>query len=137
MANEQTRWGVTLLRAFVASVFLIHGATRAVLGTVDDFGAFLSLSGLPAGIAVAWVITLVEIAGSVSLALGVAVRPLALWFAVQLVVGIVMVHGKAGWFVVGAGRNGVEYSVLIVMCLVVISLTDSVSYKVRAGSLSR
>jgi putative oxidoreductase len=124
-----TRAGVTFLRAAVASVFVIHGVTRTFLGTVDDFGGFLSSSGIPAGVAMAWVITVVEIVGGVVLALGLAVRPLALWFGVQIAVGIAMVHGREGWFVVGAGRNGVEYSVLIVACLLVVALTDSVSYK--------
>jgi hypothetical protein len=27
-----------------------------------------------------------------------------------------------GWFVVGGGRNGMEYSVLLILCLVVIAL---------------
>ncbi|NOT35288.1 MAG: hypothetical protein HOP12_14180 [Candidatus Eisenbacteria bacterium] len=27
------------------------------------------------------------------------------------------VHAKAGWFVVGAGRNGAEYSVLLIVAL--------------------
>lgn len=39
MTNGQTRWGDTVLRGAVASVFVVHGVTRAVLGTVDDFGA--------------------------------------------------------------------------------------------------
>ena len=33
--------GITLLRAAVASIFVIHGVTRAFNGTVDDFGGFL------------------------------------------------------------------------------------------------
>jgi hypothetical protein len=31
----------------------------------------------------------------------VAVRPLVLWFAIQIVEGIALIHGKVGWFVVG------------------------------------
>jgi putative oxidoreductase len=133
MANEQTRWGVTVLRAAVASVFIIHGVTRTALGTVDDFGGFLSSSGFPAGVALAWILTLVEIIGGVVFVAGLTVRPLALWFGMELAMGIVMVHGREGWFVVGAGRNGPEYSALILACLLVIALTDSVSCKVRLG----
>lgn len=39
-------------------------------------------------------------------------------FALILLGGIVLVHGHEGWFVVGGGRNGVEYSVLLLVCLV-------------------
>ena len=41
---------------------------------------------------------------------------------VILITGIVMVHGREGWFVVGGGRNGVEYSVLLIICLVTLFL---------------
>ena len=41
-------------------------------------------------------------------------RPLSLYFAGELVMGILLVHREAGWFVVGLGRNGMEYSVLLI-----------------------
>jgi putative oxidoreductase len=37
-----------------------------------------------------------------------------LYFAVQLAMGILLVHRPEGWFVVGRGRNGMEYSVLLI-----------------------
>jgi putative oxidoreductase len=131
--TRAVRWGATLLRGAVASVFVIHGVTRTVLGTVGHFGVFLSNSGLPFGTAVAWLLTIVEILGGVAFALGAAVRPLAIWFAVQMCVGILLVHGKEGWFVVGAGRNGAEYSVLIVACLTAVALIDAISYRIAGG----
>ena len=33
--------------------------------------------------------------------------------------GIILVHLREGWFVVGGGRNGVEYSVLLVSIFLV------------------
>lgn len=81
-----------------------------------------------------WVLTVVEIVGGVVLASGLLVRPLALWFGAEIAAGIAMVHGKEGWFVVGAGRNGSEYSALIIACLLVVARTDSVAHKVRAGT---
>ncbi len=118
----------------VASVFLVHGVARLSFGTVDDFGAFLSSARIPLGHVLAWVLTAVEIAGGPVLATGLVARPLVAWFGVELVMGIVLVHARAGWFVVGAGRNGVEYSVLIIACLVVVALTDSASYRLRGPS---
>ena len=133
MANRRTRVGVTILRAAVASVFVIHGVTRFV-GGVDGLAGFLSSSGLPAGLAIAWTLTIVEIVGGLVFATGLAVRPLVLWFGVEIAMGILMVHGKEGWFVVGAGRNGSEYSVLILACLLVVALTDSTAYRLRSES---
>lgn len=115
--------GLTLLRICTAALLIVHGVARAWLGIVDDFGVALGSWGFPAGTALAWTITVVEIAGGVLLAAGSFVRPLAAWFAFQLVMGIYLVHGRAGWFVVGAGRNGMEFSVLLILCLAVIGLT--------------
>jgi putative oxidoreductase len=35
--------------------------------------------------------------------------------------GPVMVHMPARWFVVGLGRNGMEYSVLLIACLAMLA----------------
>jgi putative oxidoreductase len=127
--NDAARWGVTLRRVAVASVFVIHGVARCLNGTVGGFGEYLSASGFPAGVVVAWTLTLVEMLGGAALAAGLLVRPLCLWFAVQIATGIAMIHGRVGWFVVGAGRNGAEYSVLILACLAASALAEAAAYK--------
>ena len=133
-ADARARWGVTILRCAVASVFVIHGAARAALGIVDDFGGFFAAHGLPAGVALAWTVTVVEILGGLALAAGMAVRPLAAWFGIQILAGIATIHAGAGWFVVGAGRNGAEYSALIIACLIVVVMTEAMAYTPGARS---
>ena len=120
-------FALTLLRAGTAAVMIIHGVARTWLGIVDDFGIVLNTWGFPAGFAVAWTITIVEIVGGALLAAGFFVLPLCAWFAFQLVMGIYLIHGRVGWFVVGAGRNGMEFSVFLLLCLLVIALTRNVS----------
>jgi putative oxidoreductase len=119
--------GLALLRAGTALLLIVHGGARAWLGIVDDFGVALNSWGFPAGFALAWIITIVEIAGGALLAAGMFVRPLCAWFGFQLLMGIYLIHGRVGWFVVGAGRNGVEFSVLLILCLMVIALTHKSS----------
>jgi putative oxidoreductase len=118
---------LALLRAGTALMMITHGIGRSWLGIVDDFGVVLSAWGFPAGFVLAWTITLVEIVGGALLAAGLFVLPLSAWFIFQLLMGIYLIHGRVGWFVVGAGRNGMEYSVLLILCLVVIALTRDVS----------
>lgn len=108
---------LNIVRLAVALLLGIHGYTRAFTDGVDDFGRFLDWKGFPAGLALAWAITIFEMVGSIALALGRYVRPVAAGFIGILVMGIVLVHGAEGWFVVGRGRNGVELSVLLVACL--------------------
>ena len=122
------RVALTLLRIGAASMMIIHGVARARLGIVDDFGVYLDSLGYPGGFYVAWAITIVEIVGGLSMAAGYFVRPLVAWFSFQLLVGIYLIHGRAGWFVIGAGRNGMEFSVLMLLCFLVIALTVPAAY---------
>ena len=105
------------LRATVGLVLVVHGVARISLSIVDEFGGVRASQGLPLGTVLAWSITLFELAGGTLLALGYWARPLALLFMVQLAAGVALVHGPEGWFVVGAGRNGMEYSVLLIAIL--------------------
>jgi putative oxidoreductase len=110
---------------------ILHGVARAWLGIVDDFGVALNTWGFPAGVALAWTITIVEIAGGALLAFGWFVRPLCAYFVFQLAMGIFLIHGRVGWFTVGAGRNGMEFSVLLILCFAVIALTARRAYAVK------
>lgn len=109
-------------RVLVAGLFIAHGVIRAWVGTVDDFGTFLDSRGFPFGVVLAWMITIFEIAGGAALAAGKYTRPIALGFVFHQVMGIALVHAKNGWFVVGHGTYGVEYSVLLIgSCLLIAS----------------
>lgn len=110
----------TAFRVLVAILFIAHGLIRAYVGTVDDFGTFLDSKGFPFGVVLAWGITLYEIVGGAALAFGKWTQPLALGFVLHQVMGIALVHAKNGWFVVGHGTYGVEYSVLLIgSCLLI------------------
>jgi putative oxidoreductase len=112
------------VRVAVAALMFVHGAARISNGTVDDLGTFLGSQGLPLGFYIAWAITLFELVGSVLLAIGFYTCIGCLLFAAELTPGIAMVHWKSGWFVVGAGNNGMEYSVLLIACLLATSLVN-------------
>ena len=122
------RLALTILRSGTAVLLVIHGVARVRLGIVDDFGVGLNAWGFPAGFSLAWAITVIEIIGGAALAAGYFVRPLTVWFAFQLAMGIYLIHWRAGWFVVGAGRNGMEFSVLLILCLAVIAISVSTAH---------
>ena len=114
--------GMTIVRAAAAGMMIIHGAYRIFAGGVTPFGGFLSSQGLPAGVAIAWILTIVEIVGGALLVAGRFVRPLCAWFSLELLAGIALVHFKEGWFVVGGGRNGFEYSALLIVCFAAVAV---------------
>ncbi len=114
---DRNRIGWTILRLVLAGLIAAHGWMRLLGGGVIPFGAWLDGQGLPFGLAIAAAVTAIEILGTIAFALARFVWPLSLAYAVIYAVGIVLVHAPAGWFVVGAGRNGAEYSVLLIVTL--------------------
>lgn len=108
-------------RLLVALLIAIHGWHRLHAGTSPIFGDWLATQGIPLAHAIAWGVTIGEIAGSACLALGLCVRPFALLFMAIYATGIVLVHAPEGWFVVGPGRNGMEYSVLLIGSLALVA----------------
>jgi len=58
----------------------------------------------------------------VLLAVGRWVFPVTVLLVLIYAMGIVLVHAPSGWFVVGAGRNGAEYSVLLIACLLCVGI---------------
>lgn len=113
---NKEKLALTIIRVTAACNMLIHGIVRIANNGVTPFDGFLSSFGLPAYSA--WVITVFEIVGAVALILNRWVIPISILFILQLLMGIILVHGREGWFVVGAGRNGVEYSVLLIICFI-------------------
>ena len=119
-ARSRAAW--LALRLALSGLIAAHGWARLLAGGVVPFGDWLAGQGLPAGFAIAAAITALEIVGTPLFALGRLVAPLSIAYAAIYLVGIAMVHAKAGWFVVGLGRNGAEFSVLLVVCLLCVGL---------------
>ncbi len=120
---------LSLIRRVVAATLLIHGVARIAHDGVTGFGGFLDQQGIPMGLGVAWAISIFEVLGGIALWLGRFVRPIAWIFAGQLAAGIALVHAREGWFVVGLGRNGAEFSVVLIGCLVALALAQGPTRK--------
>ena len=110
---ERTLTGIRLL---VAGLVFIHGAARLAVGGVVPFGGWLDGIGFPMGLGIAVFVTAFEGVGAPLLAFGPRRwhAPIALVFATIYGLGLWLVHWPAGWFVVGLGRNGMEYSVCLI-----------------------
>lgn len=112
---------IVLFRILVAALIGVHGWARMLADAVYPFGGFLDAQGFPFGTAIAWAITLLEIVGTILIMVGSRHTPvLCVLFSVIYAAGIVMVHAPEGWFVVGLGRNGMEYSVLLIGSLLIV-----------------
>ena len=105
------------LRLVIAGLLAAHGWARLIASGVAPFGAWLDSQHVPLGFYVAAGVTAYEIIGTPVLAAGRWVTWLSLVYVAIYATGLVMVQLPAGWFVVGLGRNGMEYSVLLIVCL--------------------
>jgi putative oxidoreductase len=114
MSTRNQNLAFKFIRWAAAANMLIHGVTRLRLGTVGDFDGYLVSLGFPPYIA--WALTFFEIGAAIAIIFGKWIAPLSIVFCIELAMGIVLVHFKEGWFVVGAGNNGMEYSVLLIIC---------------------
>lgn len=111
-----------LLRLAVAIILLTHSIPGMFNNGINDFGnAFLNQIGFaPAGVFLAWAIKLSHVVSAVCLLLDKYVKWASIITIFILVMGIILVHYQEGWFVVGGGRNGVEYNFLLIMVLLTI-----------------
>ena len=113
-----------VLRIGTAGLFMAHAIVRIANGTIPRFADYLRALGFPQPLLWVWAITLVEIIGGSLMIAGIRVRWMALGLFAIAAGGIVLIHAKAGWFVGEHGTGGSEYSVCLILCLLVIAATD-------------
>lgn len=101
----------------VALILMAHGVMQIYLGTVGGFGSFPASKGFPAGEVLAWVISSLELAAGLYMIANKQTRWVSAAIIIQLLTGIVLVYAQYGWFVVRAADGGMQYSVLLVLCL--------------------
>lgn len=114
MNITSTRAALAIVRVAAAGNMLIHGISRIVTGGVSGFDEYLTSLGFPPYSA--FIITAFELIAAVLIIINRWTSILSIFFCVELIMGIILVHGPKGWFVVGHGRNGSEYSVLLILC---------------------
>lgn len=113
--------GLVILRIVVGIIFVAHGIpklTGGIEATADMFG---SLS-IPAPVIAAWLIALLESLGGLMLIVGFFVTPVALLLSIHMLVGIILVHAPNGFYVIGSGQGGVEFSLLLIASLLALVL---------------
>jgi putative oxidoreductase len=108
-----------LLRFSLAIIFLAHSVFGMFDGGINAFGnLYLNQIGFaPLGVYLAWAIKLSHLGSAMCFLLNKYIRPAAVITIFILVMGIVMIHFKEGWFVVGGGRNGMEFNFLLIFVL--------------------
>lgn len=118
------RASLVALRVSTALLILAHAVVRVANGSIPQFGRFLEEKGFPNGVAWVWAITVVELSASVLLLARRQVQWAALAQFAILATGIVLIHASNGWFVGEHGTGGMEYSVALMVMLLVVAAED-------------
>ncbi len=111
-----------MLRFSVAIILLAHSIPGIFDNGINNFGdLYLNQIGFaPLGILLAWLIKLSHLVAAFCLIFDKYVKWASIVTIFILMAGIILIHLKEGWFVVGAGRNGVEFNFLLIFVLLTI-----------------
>lgn len=117
------------IRFAVAVILLVHGLGGMFNGGVNDFGnLYLNQIGFaPLGLPIAWAIKITHVVAAFCLLFQKYIKVAAIITIFILIMGIILVHFKEGWFVVGGGRNGVEFNFLLIFALLSIMYPNGIS----------
>jgi putative oxidoreductase len=102
-------WGITVLRVVVGVVFVAHGGQKLFIWGFGNVAGFMGKIGVPAPLLAAVVVTLVEFLGGVALLLGVYTRSAAALLAIDMLVALLTVHIRGGFFL----PNGIEFALTL------------------------
>ncbi|MGH8444010.1 MAG: DoxX family protein [Solimonas sp.] len=116
---------LAVLRIGTAGLFMAHAVTRIFNGTLPRFAEFMGHAGFPYPLALVWAITAYEIVGGSLMAAGFYARYAAAGLFAIAGTGIVLIHAHNGWFVGEHGTGGSEYSVSLMLALLVIAAADA------------
>jgi putative oxidoreductase len=122
-----------ILRVAVAIILLVHSIPGIFNNGINDFGnLYLNDIGFaPLGVPIAWAIKISHILAAGCLLFNRYIKLASIVTIFVLIMGIILVHFKEGWFVVGGGRNGVEFNFLLICVLLSIMFSASGSAKAR------
>jgi putative oxidoreductase len=93
--------GLTVLRIVVGIVFAMHGYQKVHVFHMQGVTGMLSHLGIPLPAVFAVILTVVELVGGILLITGLATRIPAALLAIDMLVAIITVHMKHGFFAPG------------------------------------
>ena len=113
-----------ILRLVTPLMFMAHALMRIANGSIPQFGQYMETQGFPLGVGWVWAITIAELVCGTLILFNRYVRFAAIPLLAIAIGGIALIHARLGWFVGEHGVGGMEYSVALIMMLLVLAAND-------------
>jgi len=118
---ERTRSiGLTVLRIVIGVIFLAHGYQKLFKFGFHGVSGMFGHLGIPIPAVFAVIVTLVEFVGGILLITGLATRIPSLLLAIDMIVAILLVHAKRGFF---NTSGGVEFPLVLLAATICLALS--------------
>jgi len=136
-------WTLTVLRLVMGVTFFMHGAQKMLgwfggYGFSGTMGFFTNMMHIPAPFAVLAI--LAEFLGGIGLILGALTRIAAFGIATNMLVAVLLVHAKVGFFMNWTGQQkgeGFEYHLLALVIAIVLMVRGAGAFSVDRALSSR
>ena len=113
---------VDLVKLVVCAIIFTHGVHRYLYGEIGPLGDALAHFGFPYPSDQAQLVNLAETGGVLLIALGILVRTMCAVLIVIFATGIALIHWQLGFFIIGPGDGGWEFSALLIACFTAVAL---------------
>ena len=125
--------GLLLIRLVLGLIFAAHG-TQKLFGWFGGYGpkgtgGWMESVGIKPGVFAAVMAGIVELIGGLAFAAGLFTPVVAILLALTMVVAIVKVHGRNGFW---ATANGYEFNLIILVIFVALAFTGAGSISIDA-----
>ena|SRR5687768_3126590 len=118
-SNRQIDVALTLLRIVVGAIFIAHGAQKLFVFGLDGVAGGFAGMGVPMAGVLGPLVAFVEFLGGIALVTGLLTRLASLGLASTMVVAILLVHVKQGFF----NPGGVEFPLSLLAATIALVLT--------------
>ncbi len=112
--------GLLLIRLVVGVIFIAHGYVKFAVDGIAATTSFLGSLGVPYPELAAPALIALEVVGGALLVLGLGTRILGGLFAIDMLVAVLLVHLRGGFFV---QDGGFEFAMLLGVLGVALALT--------------
>ena len=131
--RRQTDAALTVLRIVLGVTFILHGGQKLFVYGFDGVTGAFAQMGIPAPGFFGPFVALVEFFGGIAIALGLLTRLAALGVGATMVVAILTVHLKQGFF----NPGGVEFPLALLASAIALVITGAGAYSIDAAIAKR